>query len=191
MTTGEGLNIKVVELCDLVAGPYCGKLLADFGADVIKIERPGKGDDARHLGPFKGDVPNSEASGTFLYLNTNKRSVVLDIETEDGRAVLRALLRDADVLIEDKMPGELARLGLGFDELHTLNPNLIVTSITPFGQTGPYRHYKALHLNLYHASGQGYLLPMFAINLDVPPCQGPGYLGLYDGGTAGRRHSTC
>jgi formyl-CoA transferase len=185
MTSGEGLKAKVVELCDFVAGPYCGKLLADFGADVIKIEKPGRGDEARHVGPFKGDIPNAEASGTFLYLNTNKRSITLDIESEEGRVALRALLREADVLIEDKRPGELARLGLGYEELHALNPNLVVTSITPFGQTGPYRDYSASHLNLYHASGQGYLLPMFAINLDVPPCQGPGYIGLYDGGMAG------
>jgi crotonobetainyl-CoA:carnitine CoA-transferase CaiB-like acyl-CoA transferase len=181
----EGINIRVVELSDFVAGPYCGKLLADFGADVIKIEKPGRGDASRHIGPFKNDVPNPEASGTFLYLNTNKRSVALDIETEDGRAMLRELLKTADVFIEDKMPGELAKLGLGYDELHALNPKLVVTSITPFGQNGPYKDFKAHHLNLYHASGQGYLLPMFAINLDVPPCQGPGYIGYYDGGMAG------
>lgn len=181
----DSLGIKVIELADFVAGPYCGKLLADFGADVIKIESPGRGDDSRHVGPFKDDVPNPEASGTFLYLNTNKRSVELDVDTEDGRAALRALLADADVLIEDRMPGELAKLGLGYDDLRALNPKLIVTSITPFGQVGPYSGYKARHLNLYHASGQGYLLPMWAINLDVPPCQGPGYLGLYDGGMAG------
>ncbi len=181
----DRLNARIIELADFVAGPYCGKLLADFGADVIKIEKPGRGDDARYIGPFKDDVPNPEASGTFLYLNTNKRSVELDIETEEGRVALRELLRTADVLIEDWMPGELEKLGLGYEELRALNPNLIVTSITPFGQVGPYRDYKAYHLNLYHASGQGYLLPMWAINLDVPPCQGPGYLGLYDGGMAG------
>lgn len=181
----DGLKAKVIELADFVAGPYCGKLLADFGADVIKIEKPGRGDDARFVGPFKDDLPNPEASGTFLYLNTNKRSVTLDIETEEGRETLRDMLRTADVLIEDKMPGALAKMGLGYDDLHRLNPNLIVTSITPFGQVGPYKDYKAYHLNLYHASGQGYMLPMWAINLDVPPCQGPGYLGLFDGGMAG------
>jgi crotonobetainyl-CoA:carnitine CoA-transferase CaiB-like acyl-CoA transferase len=170
----EGLKARVIELADFVAGPYCGKLLADFGADVIKIETPGRGDDARYIGPFKDDMVNPEASGTFLYLNTNKRSLELDIQTESGREMLRELLRNADVLIEDKMPGTLDRLGLGYEDLHALNPNLIVTSITPFGQVGPYKDYKAYHLNLYHASGQGYLLPMWAINLDVPPCQGPG-----------------
>lgn len=181
----DALTARVIELADFVAGPYCGKLLADFGADVIKVEKPGRGDDARYVGPFKDDVLNPEASGTFLYLNTNKRSVELDIETEEGCEVFRALVRTADVLIEDRMPGELERLGLGYDELHRLNPNLVVTSITPFGQVGPYKDYKAYHLNLYHASGQGYLLPMWAINLDVPPSQGPGYLGLFDGGMAG------
>ncbi|WP_323013588.1 CoA transferase [Devosia sp.] len=180
----EALNIKVVELADFVAGPYCGKLLSDFGADVIKIERPGVGDRSRQAGPFKDDVPNPEASGTFLYLNTNKRSVTLDIEDEDDREILLGLLRDADVFIEDSMPGELARLGLGYEDLRRLNPRLVVTSITPFGQTGPYRDYKAHHLNLYHASGQGYLLPMWAVDLNVPPCQGPGYLGYFDGGMA-------
>jgi crotonobetainyl-CoA:carnitine CoA-transferase CaiB-like acyl-CoA transferase len=181
----DGLKARVIELADFVAGPYCGKLLADFGADVIKIETPGRGDDARYVGPYKDDVPNPEASGTFLYLNTNKRSAALDIETEAGREIFRELIRTADVLIEDKMPGELAKLGFGFEELSKLNPKLVVTSITPFGQVGPYKDYKARHLNLYHASGQGYLLPMWAINLNVPPCQGPGYLGLYDGGIAG------
>jgi crotonobetainyl-CoA:carnitine CoA-transferase CaiB-like acyl-CoA transferase len=181
----DALNARVIELADFVAGPYCGKLLADFGADVIKIEKPGRGDDARYVGPFKGDEPNPEASGTFLYLNTNKRSVELDIESEEGRAQFIELIRTADVLIEDRMPGELAKLGLGYEDLHAINPNLVVTSITPFGQVGPYKDFKAYHLNLYHASGQGYLLPMWAINLDVPPCQGPGYLGLFDGGMAG------
>ncbi len=181
----DALKARVIELADFVAGPYCGKLLADFGADVIKIEKPGRGDDARYAGPFKDDVPDPEASGMFLYLNTNKRSVELDIETPEGRAAFLELVRHADVLIEDKMPGELARLGLGYEDLRAINPNLVVTSITPFGQVGPYSGYKAYHLNLYHASGQGYLLPMWAINLDVPPCQGPGYLGLFDGGMAG------
>jgi crotonobetainyl-CoA:carnitine CoA-transferase CaiB-like acyl-CoA transferase len=181
----DRLKARVIELADFVAGPYCGKLLADFGADVIKIEKPGQGDDARNIGPFKDDKPNPEASGTFLYLNTNKRSVEIDIETQEGRATFIELIRTADVLIEDGMPGELAKLGLGYDVLRAINPGLVVTSITPFGQVGPYKDFKAQHLNLYHASGQGYLLPMWAINLDVPPCQGPGYLGLYDGGMAG------
>jgi crotonobetainyl-CoA:carnitine CoA-transferase CaiB-like acyl-CoA transferase len=179
------LDIKVVELCSFIAGPYCSRLLADFGADVIKIEPPGVGDVARKQGPFPGDHPNPEASGTFLYVNSDKLGVTLDLEKPDGRALFKRLIADADVLIEDRPPGDMKRLGLDYETLKTINPRLIMTSITPFGQVGPYRDFKAYHLNTYHASGQAYLLPMFAINLDVPPVQGPGFLGEYDGGIAG------
>jgi crotonobetainyl-CoA:carnitine CoA-transferase CaiB-like acyl-CoA transferase len=178
-------GLKVIELGNFVAAPYCGKLFADFDAEVIKIEQPGTGDEARRRGPFPGDVPHLEKSGTFLYLNSNKLSITLNLETSDGRDIFRELIADADILIEDRPPGEMKRLGLDYESLRKLNPGLIMTSITPFGQDGPYRDYKAYHLNLYHASGQSYLLPMFAINLDVPPVQGPGFLGEYDGGMAG------
>lgn len=180
----KGLKLKVVELADFVAGPYCGKQLADFGAEVIKVEPPIHGDSARRQGPFKDDVEDLEASGTFLYLNTNKLGVTLDIEAEEGRALFLKLIEDADVLIEDRMPGEMAKLGLGYEDLKAVNPRLIYCSITPWGQTGPYKDFKARPLNTYHASGQAYLLPMWAINLDVPPCKGPGYIGEYDGGMA-------
>lgn len=180
----KGLKLKVIELANFVAGPYCGKLLADFGADVVKIEKPMIGDTSRRQGPFKGDVENAEASGTFLYLNTGKSGVTLDIETDEGRDLFKRLVADADVLIEDRAPGEMARLGLGYDDLKALNPGLIYTSITPWGQTGPYKDYKSRPLNTYHASGQAYLLPMWAISLDVPPCKGPGFIGEYDGGMA-------
>lgn len=180
----NGLNLKVIELSSFVAGPYCGKLLADFGAEVIKVEKPLTGDSSRRQGPFKDDVENHEASGTFLYLNTGKTGITLDIETDEGRELFLKLVADADVLIEDRAPGEMDRLGLGYDALHAINPRLIYTSITPWGQTGPYAAYKSRPLNTYHASGQAYLLPMWAINLDVPPCKGPGFIGEYDGGMA-------
>jgi crotonobetainyl-CoA:carnitine CoA-transferase CaiB-like acyl-CoA transferase len=178
-------NIRVVELCSFIAGPYCGKLFSDFDAEVIKIEQPGIGDEARRRGPCPGDVPHPEKSGTFLYLNSNKLGITLNLETSDGRDIFRKLIADTDILIEDRAPGELKRLGLDYESLQKVNPALIMTSITPFGQDGPYRDYKAYHLNLYHSSGQSYLLPMFAINLDVPPVQGPGFIGEYDGGMAG------
>ena len=180
----KGLKLKVIELANFVAGPYCGKLLADFGADVIKVETPMIGDTARRQGPFKDDVENAEASGMFLYLNTGKSGVTLGIESDEGREIFKQLVSDADVLIEDRAPGEMAQLGLGYEDLKALNPGLIYTSITPWGQTGPYKDYKARPLNTYHASGQAYLLPMWAINLDVPPCKGPGFIGEYDGGMA-------
>ncbi|MES3022839.1 MAG: CoA transferase [Pseudomonadota bacterium] len=184
MTKGP-LDIKVVELCNFIAGPYCSRLLADFGAEVIKVEQPGTGDDARKRGPFPNDEPDLESSGTFLYLNTDKLSVTLDLETPDGREVFKRLIADADVLIEDRPPGDMLRLGLDYASLKAINPGLIMTSITPFGQVGPYRDFKAYHLNLYHSSGQGYLLPMWAPNLDTAPVRGPGFLGEYDGGIAG------
>lgn len=183
MTTGP-LDIKVVELSSFIAGPYCGHLLADFGAQVIKVEPPGTGDPARHQGPFPDDRPDPEASGTFLYLNTDKLGVTLDIHSPDGSRLFRQLVSDADVLIEDLPPGEMKRLGLDYESLSAINPGLIMTSITPFGQQGPYRDFKAHHLNLYHASGQGYLLPMWAPTLDNAPVKGPGYLGEFDGGMA-------
>src|SRR5258706_15550293 len=104
------LDIKVVELATFIAGPYCTRLLADFGAEVVKVEPPRVGDEARKRGPFAGDRPDPEASGTFLYLNTDKLGVTLDIETPDGREIFKRLIADADVLVEDRPPGEMERL---------------------------------------------------------------------------------
>ena len=97
-------GIRVVDLSQGIAGPYCTKLLADLGADVIKVEPP-EGDYARRLGPFPGDVPDHDKGGLFLHLNTNKKSVTLDLETQSGRVVLRKLLANADVLVESESAG--------------------------------------------------------------------------------------
>jgi crotonobetainyl-CoA:carnitine CoA-transferase CaiB-like acyl-CoA transferase len=173
--------LKVIELCSLVAGPYCGKLFADFGADVIKVEPP-EGDESRRRGPYPGAEPDPEQSGLFLYLNTNKRGVTLDLTIGVDRDRLGALLADADLLIEDRPPGELGGLGLGYESLRELNPGLVVVSVTPFGQTGPYSQYKAYYLNTFHASGQGYLLPMNSPDQERAPVKGARYLGEYDVG---------
>ncbi|MFT4085122.1 MAG: CoA transferase [Nocardioides sp.] len=180
MTQAPLSHLKVVETASFVSGPYCGKLLADFGADVIKVERPGTGDVARHRGPYLDDGPDPEASGLYLYLNTNKRGVTLDLATPQGQDLFRELIADADVLIDDHRPGELAALGLDLDTLRGLNPGLVVTSITPFGQTGPWADYQADYLTTFHASGQGYLLPMNSPDRSRPPVRGAGYLGEYD-----------
>jgi len=183
MSTGPlNKGLKVVEFCDFVAGPFCGKLLADFDAEVIKVEKPGTGDSSRQRGPFLNDKPNLEASGTFLYLNTNKLGVTLDPETSDGREIFKKLIADADILIEDKAPGEMKRLGLDYETLKEINPSLIMTSVTPFGQSGPYSSYRSYPINTYHSSGQGYFLPMNATSLDREPVRGPGFLGETDGG---------
>ncbi len=183
MSTGPlKKELKVVEFCSFVAGPFCTKLFADFDAEVVKIEQPGVGDEARRRGPFPHDEPNAETSGTYLYLNTNKFGITLDPETADGREIFKKLIADADILVEDKAPGEMKRLGLDYDTLKEINPSLIMTSITPYGQTGPYRHFKSYPLNTYHASGQGYFLPMNSTSLDREPVRGPGFLGECDAG---------
>jgi crotonobetainyl-CoA:carnitine CoA-transferase CaiB-like acyl-CoA transferase len=128
-------GLKVVELARILAGPWAGQLLADLGADVVKVERPGTGDDTRHWGPpFAPDG----ASAYFHSCNRGKRSVAIDLETAEGQAQVRALAAEADVLIENFKVGGLARYGLDHPSLSALNPRLVYCSITGFGQTGPY-----------------------------------------------------
>jgi crotonobetainyl-CoA:carnitine CoA-transferase CaiB-like acyl-CoA transferase len=127
-------RLKVVDLSNHLSGPYCAMLLADHGADVIKVERPGSGDDARAMPPFLGGE-----SAPFMIWNRNKRSVVIDLKSETGKAQLLQLVDRADVLIENFRPGTLERLGLGWRTLSSRNPRLIYAAISGFGQTGPYR----------------------------------------------------
>jgi crotonobetainyl-CoA:carnitine CoA-transferase CaiB-like acyl-CoA transferase len=126
--------LKVVDLSSHLSGPYCAMVLADHGADVIKVERPGSGDDARKMPPFVGGE-----SAPFMIWNRNKRSVVIDLKTEAGKTQLFGLIDGADVLIENFRPGTLERLGLGWATLSARNPRLIYAAISGFGQTGPYR----------------------------------------------------
>ena len=179
MAFGPLTGMKVVEYCDFISGPYCTKTLADLGAEVIKVERP-TGDTARKRGPYLHDEPNPETSGLFLYTNTNKKGVTLNLESPRARGIFKALVKDADVLVEDTLPGELKEMGLGYEDLKELNPGLIMVSITPFGQNGPYSNYKAYYLNTYHASGAGYVLPAASPNADREPIKGGGYVGEYD-----------
>ena len=185
MTTGALSGLSVLELGSMVAAPYCAKLLADLGADVVKVEAPGLGDPARRRGPFPDDVPHLERSVLFLYLNTSKRGVTLDLEAEAGRRIFRALVSDVDVLIEDRTPGELEGIGLGYSRLSELNPRLIVTSLTPFGQTGPYRGYRSHHLNLYHSGGHSSPFHVPGAVDGRPPPKAGGHLGDYDAGLTG------
>ncbi|HOG45962.1 MAG TPA: CoA transferase [Anaerolineae bacterium] len=175
--------MRLVEYCSLVSGPYCTKLFADLGAEVIKIESPG-GDEARKRGPFLGDNPDPELSGLFLYLNTNKLGVTLNPGSATGRAVFKRLIADADILVEDRPAGEMERLGLDYQVLRQVNPALIMASITPFGQDGPYRDYRAYCLNTYHASGAGYVLPAASPNADREPIKGGGFIGDCDVGVS-------
>jgi len=170
-------GVRVLDCTGFVAGPYCGRLLADLGADVIKVEPP-EGDPARSYGPFPGNRPHPEKSATYIHLNTNKRGVTLDLATPPGRDAFLHLASAADVVVEDAPPGELASLGLGYEALAKDNPGLVMTSITPFGQTGPYRDLRAHHINLFNAT-EG---KTSARRRDGRPTVGGGFLGEYDSG---------
>jgi crotonobetainyl-CoA:carnitine CoA-transferase CaiB-like acyl-CoA transferase len=149
-------GLTVLELSRMVSGAYCGKLFAAMGADVIKVEPP-EGDAARRVGPFPGNRPDPEASALFLYLNTGKQGITLELRAPEGAAILRALARQADVLIENFAPGAMAGLGLDPADLRALNPRLVTVSITSFGQTGPYRDYRADSMVAQALSGYLYL----------------------------------
>ena len=135
-------GLRVLELARILAGPWCGQLLADLGADVIKVERPGEGDDTRHWGPpFVTAADGSDLSAAYYHAcNRGKRSVAIDIASVEGQARVRALAAKADVVIENYKVGGLAKYGLDAAALRARNPRLIVCSITGFGQTGPYAH---------------------------------------------------
>ena len=171
-------NIEVLDFTHYIAGPYCTKLLADYGADVIKVERPGAGDGARKLGPFPKDEPHPEKSGTFLHLNTNKRSVTLDLKTAQGRDIARDLASKADAVVESFRPGTMDRLGLGYETLSEINPALTFTSISDFGQTGPYRDWRGSEIIFYGMGGELYSTGV----AEKEPLKLGGTVGLYQSG---------
>jgi crotonobetainyl-CoA:carnitine CoA-transferase CaiB-like acyl-CoA transferase len=141
-------DLKVLDLTINIAGPFCTKLFADFGADVIKIERPVVGDMTRSIGPFLGDDPHPDKSLLFSNLNLNKKSITLDLKKDSDKKAMKELVGDADILIESFSPGVMERLGLDYNTLKKINPKLIMTSISNFGQSGPYRDFKMSELVL-------------------------------------------
>jgi benzylsuccinate CoA-transferase BbsE subunit len=141
---GALAGVRVLELAD-ESGVYCGKLLADLGADVIKLERPG-GDATRSIPPFVRGEAGSDASFFFLYMNTSKRGVTLDLDREEGRGLFLRLVETADIVVETLAPGRLEAYGLGYAALSRLNPALILTSISGFGATGPHRDHRSSDL---------------------------------------------
>ena len=150
----EGRLLPPYRVLDL-SGPeavFCGKLLADYGADVIRVEPPG-GDPLRRRGPFAGDQEGPDRSLYFLFYNTNKRSITLDLQTEKGRDLFRQLVAQSDVVVESFPVGHMASLGLGYEDLKAINPGIVMASVTPFGQTGPWKDYKSSDLIALAASG--------------------------------------
>ena len=148
MIQGALEGVRVLDFSGDIAGSFCARLLADYGAEVLKVEPPG-GADLRRMGPFFKDDPHPEKSLLFFTLNLNKRGVTLDIEQESGRNILRRLVGQADVVVETFKPGYLSSLGLGYGHLEGLNPGVVLTSITPFGQTGPYSRYEGEEIVSY------------------------------------------
>jgi len=171
----EGL--RVLELGAFVSAPYCGKLFAGFGAEVVKIEPPG-GDISRAHGPFKDGVPNLETSSLFLYLNTGKKSVVLDVASPSDRESFLRLVATADVLIENNRPADMRRLGLTYPTLAAVNPRLVMISVTTFGQHGPYADYESNNLVAFAMGGQMFITG----TQDGGPLKNGGYQADYQGG---------
>ncbi len=186
----------IVDLTRHIAGPYATRLLADLGADVIKVEPP-EGDPSRLLPPFANDEPHPEKSGLFFLLNCNKRSVVLDLESEDGRRSLLQLVERADLVIESFAPGTLDALGLGWERLRQVRSDLSLVSISNFGQDGPYRDYRLTELTLFGFAGEMYSMGTG----DREPVKMAGTAAQFESGsaiataalaalTAARRHGT-
>jgi CoA:oxalate CoA-transferase len=172
-------GVKIIDLTWHIAGPYCTKLLADYGADVIKVERPGKGDPARTMGPFLKDDPHPEKSGLFLHLNTNKKGITLNLKTLTGKKILKELVKDADILVESFRPHVMPGLGLDYETLKKINPRLLMVSISSFGQTGPYREFKATEIVEYAMGGEMYSTGIAGRE----PLKLGGNVGQYQAGT--------
>jgi len=149
-------GLRVLDCTQGVGAPYCTKLLADFGAEVIKVEHPHEGDPTRKMGPFQGDDPHPEKSALFFYLNTNKKSITLNLETKGGVNLFKKLLHGTDAVIENLGPGKMSALGLSDEALKQVQHDLVVTHISAFGGSGPYRDHKSSDLTLYALGGTMY-----------------------------------
>lgn len=176
-------GIRVLEFATMVSGPYCGKLLADLGADVIKVEAA-EGDPARLSGPFPENKPDAEKSALFLYNNTSKRGIVLDLDGDDDKEVFKRLVSWADVLIDNHPTHVLQNAGFGWEAIRRLNPALVYTSITPYGRTGPRADLPGDELTVDHAGGVANLIPARSANVNRAPCKTGGYQVGYQGGIA-------
>ena len=167
--------MRVIELGDMVSAAFAAKLLADLGADVIKVEPPVAGDESRHYGPFPNDDPDPEKSGLYLYLNMNKRGITLDLRSEPSVQVLAELVKVSDILIENYSTPVAEELGLCYEELKNANPSLIMLSMSPYGHTGPYRDHKGYEINCASLGG-------VVMHLGLPgraPLNPPQFLGHY------------
>ncbi len=178
---GALTGLRVVECGSGIASAYAAKLLADLGADVVKVEPP-DGDPVRRLGPYPGGRVDPERSGLFLYLNVNKRGIVLDLARDGDRAALDRVLARAELLITDRRAADLTGLGLAWDDVHARHPALTVTVVAPFGITGPYADYEATDLTLWAAGGLAYLNGGGPGTAHLPPLAAFGHQASFQGG---------
>ena len=173
-------GVKVLDLSEDIAGSFCARLLGDYGADVLKLEPPG-GAALRRMGPFFGDDPHPEKSLFFLVMNLNKKGATLNLDSGTGRAILKELAQHVDVVVETFRPGYLASVGLGYEDLAQLNPGLVMTSITPFGQDGPYSQYQGEEIVNY---AMGMIMSISGFQ-DREPLKHGGFQAQYEGGLNG------
>ena len=173
-------GIKVLDLAEDVAGSFCARLLADYGADVLKLEPPG-GSALRRLGPFFHDDPHWEKSLFFLVMNLNKKGATLNLEDAAGRKIFKELVSRVDVVVESYRPGWLESLGIGYPQLEEINPGLVMTSITPFGQDGPYSEFKGEEVVNY---AMGMIMSISGLQGREPLKHG-GFQAQYEGGLNG------
>ena len=177
---GPLTGIKVLDLSEDIAGSFCARLLADYGADVLKVEPPG-GAALRRLGPFYQQDPHPEKSLFFLILNLNKKGITLDLRAAAGQRLLRELAPHVDLVVESGRPGQLDELGIGYDALAAVNPGLVLTSITPFGQTGPYSQHAGEEIVSY---AMGMVMGISGVQ-GRPPLKHGGFQAQYQGGLFG------
>ena len=192
MSVGALSDIRVVEYSVGHAGAMCGKVFADLGADVVKVEPPG-GDPMRWAGPFVNDAADPESSGLFMYLNANKRGLALDLLQEDGRRRLHSLARDADLFITDVQPARAAELGIDSETVGKLDSRLIRVYVTPFGNAGPYRDWKGTDLIAWHMGGMGWESPaMFVTDPESQyPLRARGNQSMYLAGWVAAAGAMC
>jgi crotonobetainyl-CoA:carnitine CoA-transferase CaiB-like acyl-CoA transferase len=177
MDGGVFEGVKVLDISQDIAGSFCARLLADYGADVIKVE-PSSGSALRQMGPFFKDDPHPEKSLFFLVTNLNKRGITLNIDSPEGAGLFRKLAQDADVVVESYKPGYLSGLGLGYEDLEGVNPSLIMTSITHFGQYGPYSQYEGEEIVDY---AMGAIMSISGTS-DREPLKHGGFQAQYEAG---------
>lgn len=175
-------GIKIIETVEGIGAPFATKLLADLGAEVIKIEKPKVGDSLRHRAPFAEDDNDIEKSLTFFYVNSSKKSVTLDVDTSEGAQILKDLVSRADVWVRQEQPEYWDEKGLSYDELKVINPQLVVTSVTPFGESGPYKNYAANPFTVAHMCGNTVLYPHGTGDDHRAPCLLGGNFEEYDVG---------